>query len=258
MLEPVQCLWIGERLSKVEQICYSSFLHHGHPVHLYCYSEIEGIPEGVMVFDANTIIPESGIFMHRNGSVAPFADLFRWKLLRDKSGYWIDSDLVCMKPFDFEGDIVFGYECFRVAAIGVLKFPEQHALCEFMYQKALHPNRFLPFDTFEDKKKKILRTIKGRNRDFGWGGSAGPQAFTQVLKHFDLGCHGFPYTYFYPVACHHWESIFDDTLKDDKQLFKHTYAVHLWNEMIRRNPEFDKDADFHPDSLFEHFKRLYL
>jgi hypothetical protein len=35
-------------------------------------------------------------------------------------------------------------------------------------------------------------------------------------------------------------------------------ALHLWNEMTRRQPGFDKNAPFPPDSLFERLCRRYL
>ena len=39
----------------MEQLCLSSFVYHGHDVHLYVYSEVEGIPDGVVVKDGNDI-----------------------------------------------------------------------------------------------------------------------------------------------------------------------------------------------------------
>ena len=36
-----------------------------------------------------------------------------------------------------------------------------------------------------------------------------------------------------------------------------TYAVHLWNEMWRRN-ERDKNQSYHPNCLYERLKRKYV
>jgi len=49
---PVQSLWVGERLSPIEQLCVSSFLHHGHEFHLYAYGELAGVPAGAALKDA--------------------------------------------------------------------------------------------------------------------------------------------------------------------------------------------------------------
>ena len=35
-------------------------------------------------------------------------------------------------------------------------------------------------------------------------------------------------------------------------------ALHLWNEMMRREPDFDKNKRFAPSSLFEQLCRRYL
>jgi len=53
-------------------------------------------------------------------------------------------------------------------------------------------------------------------------------------------------------------SIFDDTFQNNDDFFSGSYCIHLWNEMISRSPGFDKNAEFHPDSIFEKLKRRYL
>ena len=61
----IQSLWVGERLSTMERLCLSSFVKNGHEVHLYTYSDVEGIPEGVQVKDGSEILPEDMIFMYK-------------------------------------------------------------------------------------------------------------------------------------------------------------------------------------------------
>ena len=82
----IQSLWIGESLSKVEELCLSSFLYHGHEVHLYIYDNVKNIPDGVVIKDANDILHKDNIFYTHNNSVAHFADLFRWSLIKQKRG----------------------------------------------------------------------------------------------------------------------------------------------------------------------------
>ena len=43
---PVQSLWLGP-LSVMERLVVASFVANGHEFHLYSYSEIEGLPDGV-------------------------------------------------------------------------------------------------------------------------------------------------------------------------------------------------------------------
>src|SRR5262249_6951691 len=90
---PFQTLWIGPRLSALERLSLTSFLHHGHDVHLYTYESVEGVPDGVRSFDAREILSEDRIFRHGRGagrdvvgSLGAFSDLFRFKLLRERGG----------------------------------------------------------------------------------------------------------------------------------------------------------------------------
>ena len=96
----IQSLWIGGSLSKIEQLCINSFLKNNHEFHLYTYGEVQNIPEGTTVKDANEIINSSEIFTYNGGSYAGFADWFRWELLYKKGGFWVDTDVICIKPID--------------------------------------------------------------------------------------------------------------------------------------------------------------
>ena len=58
----IQSLWVGERLSRIEVLSIRSFLAQGHPYHLYTYADLENVPDGVTVKDANAIVPERDIF----------------------------------------------------------------------------------------------------------------------------------------------------------------------------------------------------
>jgi hypothetical protein len=52
--------------------------------------------KGVTVLDANEILDKKYIF-HYEGLIAPFSDLFRYKLLYDKGGVWSDCDIICVR-----------------------------------------------------------------------------------------------------------------------------------------------------------------
>ncbi len=100
MPDVIQRLWIGERLSPMERLSITSFLRNGHPFHLYVYGKPDGVPEGTVVLDANEILPSSRIFKYAaHNTYAGFANFFRYKLLSEKGGWWVDADTVCLKPF---------------------------------------------------------------------------------------------------------------------------------------------------------------
>ena len=77
----VQSLWIGTRLSVMEQLAIRSFLDHGHPFHLYTYGDVENVPAGTVVRPGTEILPEQEIFCYQSGygkgSFSAFSNCFR-------------------------------------------------------------------------------------------------------------------------------------------------------------------------------------
>ncbi len=254
MANTVQSLWIGEKLSKVAQLCIKSFLKNGNPFHLYTYDSVEGIPEGTTILDANTILSKDLIFTSHNGSVAHFADWFRWKMLEKQGGIWVDMDLIAVKQFDFKEEILFGFESPGVANVSFLKFPASHKLPTFMAKICESPNTFLPYDSFETKKTKLIRRLTGNKRsNTAWGEAGGPKGFTDALNHFRLMEFGKSFLYFYPISYMHWQTLFDETLYQKADLLNHSYAIHLWNEFLRLN----KDFQIEKKSLFTELLQQY-
>jgi hypothetical protein len=129
----VHGMWVGNTLSKLELLTIHSFLDHGHEFHLWAYSKIRTtLPREVVIQDATEIIPNAGIFKKRDtdtetgvgkGSLgAPFSDIFRFKLLYEKGGYWVDMDVTCLKPFNFSDEYVF--RTHRIGVVGnIMKCP---------------------------------------------------------------------------------------------------------------------------------------
>jgi len=82
----------------------ASYMKCGHPVHLYVYGGVDGVPEGVTVLDGRAILPEERICPYGpaagpgTGSLALFANVFRYALLNRNGGIWSDCDIVCLKP----------------------------------------------------------------------------------------------------------------------------------------------------------------
>jgi len=256
-LPTIQSLWIGDTLSTIEQLCIRSFLENGHEFNLYSYQNIEGIPEGTNLKDANTIIPEEEVFVSKKGSYALFSDWFRWKLLYEKGGFWVDMDVICLKPFNFDSQIIYGSEGSRVCN-AVIGFPKSHALCKLLMEVCEQPNRILPYDTVKIKVKKLFRRcFANRRNNISWGEAGGPKGFTRALHGLGLYEQSKPVSYFYPIDCLSWNKIFDADSVDD-EILADSYAIHLWNEMSRQQSSFDKNATFAATSLIERLKSRYV
>ena len=78
----IQGLWIGHELSRFEYNSIKSYIKQGYEYHLYTYENVKNIPKGVILKDGNEILDSSYIFYYE-GSIAPFSDIFRYKLLFD-------------------------------------------------------------------------------------------------------------------------------------------------------------------------------
>ncbi len=138
-------LWIGRRLSKLEQLTLRSFVRQGHEFNLWIYDELEEEPPpGVVLRDATEILPRRRIFQKAETdpsagvgrkSYGPFSDLFRYKLLRDHGGIWVDMDVTCLRPFDFSDPYLF-----RAHPIGLMgnliKVPAASELMRLTFEHA--------------------------------------------------------------------------------------------------------------------------
>jgi mannosyltransferase OCH1-like enzyme len=139
-------LWIGTELSYLEQLTLHSFTHHGHHFRLWSYGGLVAeIPENVSIMDANEIILEKDVFRYNNtnqfghgkGSVAGFSDIFRYKILYEKGGWWVDMDVTCLKPFNSEQPYYFRAHHELNVVGNVMKCPKHSPLMLKCYETAI-------------------------------------------------------------------------------------------------------------------------
>ncbi|HEX7114031.1 MAG TPA: glycosyltransferase [Steroidobacter sp.] len=257
-LRPVDMFWHGPPLSRWERLCMRSFVANGHQVRLHVYDEPSNVPRGVTLVDAAEILPRSALFAHsRSGSFAVFADWFRYRLLYERGGLWVDTDVVCLKPFDYAADEIFGWQDRNTINNAVLGLPQGHRLAEWMASCCEHPNRILPYDNGRARRRKLLRMLLGRGRADSVWGETGPQGLTAAARHLECTAPALPFWHFYPIHYSNWHAVFDDTLRDNPGLLANSRALHLWNEMARQEPGFDKNARYSPGSLFEQLCARY-
>jgi hypothetical protein len=234
----VQSLWIGDRLPPMQQLGIQSFLDHGHEFHLYAYDHIAGVPAGATVCDGTTVFSRDRIFRHKQGfgagSYSTFSNLFRYQLLLDRGGWWVDTDLICLRPFDFAADHVFATELEGEAVLT--------ATCAF---KCPADAPFLAH---------CLEVALSKNPDDLKWSEIGPYLFDQAVSRFDLGRHRVPPRTFNPINT--WE--FDDIVKPgfDQARLDDSHGLHLWNQ-VWKHEQRDPDRDAHPDSLYAQLRRRH-
>ena len=229
----IQGLWIGVGLSTMEQLSITSFLRNGHEYHLYSYSELANVPDGTIVKDANEILPASAIFQYKHRpSYAGFADVFRFKLLFERGGWWADADIVCLRPFDFPEDYVFSSEMNggqELTNVGVIKAP--------MGSEAI--------------RQALLVCQEKRPSKIAWG-EIGPRLMSQVVREYRLDKYQKPYYTFCPIS--DWRKILEPYVA---AIHPNAYAIHLWNEGWRLANQ-NKDRSYHRNCIYEQLKHLYL
>lgn len=139
----IHSLWIGKQLSNLELLTLHSFVSHGHRFHLWLYEPLQtAVPQGVILQDANEILDQKHIFHYRTGdigkgSVAGFSDIFRYKLLYEKGGWWVDMDVTCLRPFQFDEPYVFRQHDFLPVVGNIMKTPKGCPAMKAAFEEAL-------------------------------------------------------------------------------------------------------------------------
>lgn len=140
-------LWIGKKLSVMELLCIKSFIRNNHEFWLWAYDVIETqLPDKLVVKDASKIIPREKVFCYRHsnqfghgkGSYAGFSDIFRYKLLYEYGGWWVDMDVVCLKPFDFNEPYIFRTHHDFAMVGNMMKCPPRSELMKLCFDRAVH------------------------------------------------------------------------------------------------------------------------
>lgn len=254
-------LWVGDgdELPDQVKLGLKSYLDYGHKIQLFTYKPWTGIPEGVIVRNANVIISEENIFTDcDHKSLAPFADWFRWEFLYREGGFWVDVDQVCISPKVPTGPI---YYCTQSqdkmnTGIGALKFPKGDPFINELRQIANDPAYIAPWyeSNFASTSDFLLRSypnIKERRRHIFWG-FGGPRAMSQGLLWLgDYHKLAAPYDMTIAIAYRWWFRYFDGVWTPD--MYRHhisdyTWSIHWWEEMWKHQFPF---TSFKKNSVIE-------
>lgn len=237
-------LWIGDALGPVERACLRSVLRQGHTLALYCYGEVEGVPDGVEVRDASEVLPQRAIVRHQSGSVALFSDWFRFELQRLGLGTWLDTDNYLIAPLDLERPYLFGKEVVdaprpwrrqrEVIAAGVLRLPPDSPMLPPLlgqFEGTTMPD-WLPWYW---KLRTIFERWMGRAMDVSrlpWG-TAGPFAVAALAERYGLTSYAASTDVFNPVPWYKARWIVEPAMNLEDVVTERTVGVHLSNECIK-------------------------
>ncbi len=239
-------LWVGETLPLLARLYIQSFLDHGHEFQLFTCRPYDNIPSGATVRDAREILPEKAVFYHENGSLAPFADWFRNEFLVREGGYWTDLDVACLSDSFPDADTWFCTQEKGLVAVGVIAFPPHHPLMEALRSTAEDPAAAAPWDSPEESAAKQhlakqVPDVAERRRKAPWG-HCGPEGFTHALQHFDMLSQSAPPSRLYPLHYTVWRKCYNGDCRLQSPELKNAWAIHLWGEMLRHEPDAFENA----------------
>ncbi|WP_246763210.1 hypothetical protein [Rhizobium sp. 007] len=197
--------------------CLASFPYHGARLRLYSYDDNIKVPPGIDLADAREICPDTSLTGRyiADGKVefSKFSNLFRYVLIKQTGCCWVDCDLVCLRPPEFQHDeMVFGYQYPKenVQAINgaVLKLPREHAVLADLIQNA----------------RDVV------DLDQRWG-AIGPRLIT--TKFYEAGLSEFASAMadFYPISpAHFWKLILPEGRESVESAVRASKLLHLWHK----------------------------
>lgn len=200
----------GEELSLLEQICMESFVKHGHSLNVFTYDDLV-VPEGVITLDARQILPHEKLFFFDN-SPSAFSNIFRYKLILETGGWWVDTDVLCLTDEIPNCDYAWAYQDPDQINGAILKLPKGDPLCAELLEQSI------------ERSKNIT----------AWG-QLGPGLLTELLSDANPADHFGSQQEFYPT---HW---IDAHLcwMPGRASFIHSRIenatfLHLWNSLLGR------------------------
>lgn len=216
-VETVRCFWHGSPLSPYQLVGMRSFVDRGHRVELFTYDPAIAVPDWIVRRDANEIWPTDRILRYQKdlgrGSFALHANLFRYAMLHQLGGWWVDHDVVLLRPEFPAQDIFFSLEIRDplTATFSVLKFPPGHpALAEC-----------------------VERCVAlGESPHYG---ETGAELFSKVVVSHRLARHAVAMETTYPLSALDVPAMFDPAKSAElhKRCASATF-LHLFNETWRR------------------------
>jgi hypothetical protein len=177
------------------------------------------MPAGVQVRDAEEILPRTDIFYYERGpgkgSISAFSNVFRYKLLAERGGWWVDVDVLCMSDKVPAQAVAFGWESEEALGTAILKLPIGHPLAEQLFRSA-------------------MKIVTRRGSELEWG-ETGPRLLLRLVSEGGLLSMASAASVFYPIG---WTEAHLMLLPEHRErLLERTtncIFLHLWNEVFRR------------------------
>tara|TARA_Y100001937_G_scaffold126171_1_gene194777 strand:+ start:147 stop:758 length:612 start_codon:yes stop_codon:yes gene_type:complete len=191
----VNGFWFGE-LGEVQQKCIDSWENNGYEFKLWDESNCDWIVSTDEYFTYK--------HGHSKGTPVAFSNLFRAELLFQQGGLYVDLDMLCLKPYEFNKRFVFSEQ--------VDSGWDYHVATSIIYSKNSGEQ------IFKDWASRIRKI--GENSSHG---DLGPNLLTPLVEQYGHKDYVLPKEYFCPIDWQSYEDIF--TYDGD------AYGLHLYNSI---------------------------
>ena len=210
--------WHGT-LNPFAYACLASFPAVGASLRVFSYDPRLDLPDGVRREDARAICPDESLtrrfIADGKPSVATFADLFRYRMIRDTGYCWVDTDILCLRRPSFGGDSVIF--CRQADAVGT----------------GLVNNAVLRLPPSHPAVTELVAAAEGAiDVDQRWG-AIGPFLLTPVLIHYGLYDRALDSHVCYPIEPEQfWKLFLPAHLDWAHEATRGATFAHLWSEAI--------------------------
>jgi hypothetical protein len=215
--ETFRTFWHGRGLGPYNLLGPRSFVDFGHRVELFTYDRDIEVPDWIVRRDANEIWETAHVMSYQKdlgrGSFALHANLFRYAMLHQLGGWWIDLDMVLLQPKLPADDIYFCLERSDPlrGAFSILKFPPGHPALAEAVERCVALNEQPLY------------------------GETGPDLFTEMIAKYGLARFGRPFPEAYPISALDILALFDPDRRGEVQnRCAASHFLHLFNETWRR------------------------
>lgn len=231
----INTVWIGKELGLIHAACLRSFIRHGHDVVLHSYGRPHDTPDGVRLFDANKLMKEDEIVLHKKtNSLTLASDRYRYRILKEGMGLYVDCDMFCVRPFT-ESEYTFGWHSHDTINNAVLNAPHDSlflkhilAAAEDMYFIPPWRNKYEVLFSQLRKSAGFPTHISKRK----WG-TIGPSLITFCARELGLLDKASALDIFYPLHFEQLALLYERGLTLNNLITPRTLGVHLYNSALK-------------------------
>ena len=228
--------WYGRSLRTIDAVCLASMVRTGMRVKLFSHEPVDNLPAGVEPHDATPYLPLE-VFQRLNPAgidavaIQQFSDIFRIMLMKHGEGFWLDTDVLLLRPFAFPADRPYvARENAQRVGVSAMYFPADHPVIG-EFERFLASDAVLP--DWLGMRRRVLRPMLYRVLGkpvcpVSVGITVfGNDGISRLAKRHGFFSSAAPQSHFYALVGRETERFFDASF-DYRTLFRDdVYGLHI-------------------------------